>query len=362
MGAVTLILGIIILLLILGVVPVVLGILVTPWIHRENADSVTFNYIVGILIMLCLMQLFSVPMTLAKVHFSKLVFWYNVVLAVLVVCALCLRHKALKKSILGAVERIRSAGKIWIFAIAAIYIPIVILNFYTPFIYGDDKTYLTMVNDMISSDTLYLVDTITGEMLTWVSAKYALSSYWTFLAYLAKMTGIHPLILCKTILCYFIIPMYYAVQMLLASWLFRNDKRKMAVYLLFVNLVSVFGGFSNYTITYRLLTWIWQSKAFLALIVMPFLFYFANLIFEKKTKVPEYILLAVTIVAACSTTLTGAGLAVAMVAALALLYAIKRKRFGILIGTGIACSPALFLLVVYLKYDIIVSAVNRFLF
>lgn len=362
MEAGRLILGIIILLVVLGIVPVLLGILVTPRIHRENADSVTFNYIVGIMLMLCIMQIFSVPMTLAKQSFSRLVLGYSAVLAVLALCALFLRRKALQQSFRTAAERIRGAGKLWIAAVVLIYVPIIILTFYTTFIYGDDKTYLTMVNDIVSSDTLYLVDTITGEMQSWVSAKYALSSYWTFLAYLAKVTGIHPLILCKTVLLYFIIPMYYAVQGLFASWLFRNDKRKMAVYMLFVNLVSVFGGFSNYTITYRLLTWVWQSKAFLALIVMPFLFYFANLMFEKRTKVAEYLLLAVTIVAACSTTLTGAGLAVAMVAALAFLYAVKRKRFGILVGTGLACSPALLLVVVYLKYDLIVSAVNRLLF
>lgn len=354
--------GIIILLVVFGLLPILLGSLITPWIHREDAKTVSFSYVTGVMEMLCLMQIFSVPMTLAKLPFSMLVMGYSAVLGILALLVLIFRRDVLKETFCRAAHTVKGAGKIWIVIVAVIFIPAVLLTFYTPYIYGDDKTYLTMVNDIVSSNTLYLVDTVTGEAQSWVAAKYALSSYWTFLAYLAKVTGIHPLILCKTLLPYLIIPTYYVVQGLFAAWLFRGQKRKIDVYMLIVALVSIFGGFSNYTITYRLMTWVWQSKAFLALIVMPFLFYFANQMFEKRTRVIEYVLLAISVMAACSTTLTGAGIAVAMVAVLAFIYAVRRRKFGILIGTGIACSPALVFMVMYLKYDLMVSAVNRFLF
>jgi hypothetical protein len=273
------------------------------------------------------------------------------VLAVFVLLALLFRRKNLMQMCRAAAMRIQSAGKIWIFVVLAAFIPAFLLTFYTPSIYGDDTTYLTMVNDMVSSDTLYLVDEGTGELKTWVLAKYALSSYWTFLAYLEKMTGLHSLILCKTILPYMIVPMYYAVQGLFAAWLFRGAQRKITMYMLVVNLVTLFGGFSNYTVTYRLMTWIWQSKALLALVVLPFLFYYSNLIMEKRPKGREFICLAIFITASAATTLTGTGLAAAMVLVLSGIYGIWKKRLRIIIYTACSCTPALLFMYMYLKYD-----------
>jgi hypothetical protein len=145
--------------------------------------------------------------------------------------------------------------------------------------------------------------------------------------------------------------MAYAVQGLLGSFLFRNQERKMIVYMLFVVLVSIFGGFSNYTVTYRLYTWVWQSKAFLAIIVLPFLFYYCNCIFEYEISWRENVLLLTLILATCSTTLTGTGLAVGMVLVLALIYAVKNKNIKNMIFPVLACFPAYVLMAIYLRYD-----------
>ncbi len=355
METVRLIAGIPVLLLALGIVPVLTGAAFSFKLKTEYRKGLTFNYTVGILVMLAVMQLYSVPFTLLQCSFTSLVILYSGTLALFCVFSLLRRRRYLAKLFQNAGSLIKRADKKWFLLVALIYLPVIALSFFTPYIYGDDKTYLTMVNDIAASDTLYMIDTATGEPITWVSAKYALSSYWTFLAWLVKITGIHTLILCKTILAFFIAPISYAVQGLLFSFLFRSNERKMLAAMFFLNLLQLFGCFSIYSVSYRLYTWIWQSKAFLAIIVIPFLFYYCNLIFEKKCAPREYLCLSVFITAACSTTLTGAGLAVLMVMLLSVIYAFLCKRPLIVIGAGLAGIPAAVYMLLYLRYDMFVS-------
>lgn len=345
------ILGIIILLLVLGIFPILLGTLLSVHIRRDNSNTITFSYFMGLTEMIAFMQLISVPMTLGKVSFSVLYRSYTFVMLCMLILAVVLRRKYIWKMVQRAAGRIRVADSKWWIVIVFIFIPIIILAFYTPHIYGDDTTYITMVNDILSSDTLYLIDTHTGEPVSWILSKYSLSSYWTWIAYLAEISGLHPLILCKTVLLFFFIPMSYAVYGLLAAHLFCNSERRMLIFMGLLNLVQLFGGFSGYTTSFRLLTWVWQSKAFLAIIVLPFLFYYCNLVFEKKTTLYEFFVLCLLIVATSSTTLTGTGLAVAMVILLALIYAVKEHQLIKIAGAGIACSPALIYMLIYLKYD-----------
>ncbi|MDD6157403.1 MAG: DUF6077 domain-containing protein [Lachnospiraceae bacterium] len=342
----------------LGIVPIALGPLFTSNIKRNVVGSLIFNYFVGIMVEVALMQLISVPLTLTKCSFSLLVIVYSAVISVLLVLAALFRYRVIRNIFGDAARRIRKASKCWILVLIGIYVPILVLSFQNLYIYGDDKTYITMITDILNSNTLYLRDVDTGIPVGWILSKYSLSSYFTWLAYMAKITGLHPLILCKTALMYIIIPMGYAVQGLLSAYLFRNNERKMLVYMLCVILVTIMGGFSNYTVTYRFYTWVWQSKAFLAIVVLPFLFYYCNLVYEDKAGKREYLILFIAILATCATTLTGTGLAVGMVLFLAGMYSIRNKNVWNLISAVVACCPAYVLMVIYLQYDRFLSLIG----
>lgn len=343
--------GILTLLILLGIVPILIGSLCTARMKKTHESSLTFVYIVGILVLVGISELLSVPMTLFKSRFTDFVWCYNGITLFLCILAVLLCRYRIKEILSRAVLTISKASKKWIIVLLAIYVPVIVLSFVTPYIYGDDTTYLTMVNDILFSNRLYLTDVVTGVEQDWVSAKYALSSYWTWLAYLSKMSGIHPLILCKTILSYFFVPMSYAVQGLLAYYFFAKKERYIIIYMLLVILASLFGGFSNYTVTYRLYTWVWQSKAFLAMIVIPFLFYYCNYVFREKTTANEYVVLFLLICATCATTLTGTGLAVAMACVLATFYMIINRKIRTMVYTVMVCSPAYLLMILYLYYD-----------
>lgn len=350
--------GIVILLILLGVIPIMVGTLFSAPIKRDHANSLTFVYIIGIMVLVGLTELLSVPMTILKQSFSTFVWVYNLISLVMIVLAVWLCKEKLVRILQGARKKLQAASRLWILVILAVYVPVIVLNFVTPYCYGDDTTYLSMVNDIVYSNRLYLTNVVTGEETTWVAAKYSLSAFWTWLAYLAKMTGLHPLILCKSVLAYFFVPMAYAVQGLLSAFLCKNNERKMLVYMLLIVLVIIFGGFTNYSVTYRLYTWVWQSKAFLAMVVLPVLLYYCNYVFEKNTTIWEYFILMFMVLAACATTLTGTGLAVAMVLALGFLYTIINRKIGIMIKTLIMCCPAYGLVWLYSRYDLFMEYIR----
>ncbi len=342
--------GIIALLLLLGIIPIPVGALFTQPMMKHRTTSLAFVYIMGIMVLVAASELLSVPMTLLQKSFGTFVWTYNGIILVFLILAAVLCRTYIAALLKRTAETLRHADRGWILVLLAVYVPVIVLSFVTTYSYGDDRTYLSMVNDIVESDTLYQIDAATGKEVVFVNAKYALSSYWTWIAYLARMTGMHALVLCKTALMFIFVPMSYAIQGLLAGHWFRNDERKMRVYMLLVVLVSLFGGFSSYTVTYRLYTWVWQSKAFLAIIVLPFLLYYCCMIYEKSTSGWEYVLLLILIVAACSTTLTGTGLAVAMVCLLSVVYAFWRKQPGLVVKTVLACLPAFILMIAYMRY------------
>ena len=352
------ILGICILVIVLGLLPIFIGAAVSSHVKREDAKTISFSYFMGLMLMLMVMQLLSVPMTLMRVSFSKLTISYTAILLVLGITALIFCREYVKSIITHAMGIFKNLESKWFFVTVLILVPVIVLAFKTPYIYGDDRTYITMVNDILESDALYQTDFATGESAPWVLSKYSLSSYWTWIAYLAKISGLHPLILCKTVLMFFFVPMSYWVQGLVAGFLFHNNERRIYLYMAFIALISLFGEFSMYSVSYRIYTWVWQSKAFLAIIVLPFLFYYCNLIFEKQVKVREYVILFLLVIATSSTTLTGTGLAVGMIMVLAFIYAVKKRRFRLLVGAGLSCTPALAFALMHLKYTEFLQLLN----
>lgn len=350
--------GMAMLLLLLIICPVMIGALILLPSKKEETDNFIFSYMIGLLSMLALSEVLSVPLTLLKQSFMHFVIAYSCGLLIMVLASLTFARKKCIRIVKGIWDQLKNFQVKWIPVLLGIFVPIIILAFYTPYIYGDDKVYLSMVNDMVVSDRLYLTNINTGDSDGWVIAKYALSSYWTWIAYIVKISGIHTLILCKTILAFVYVPISYAIQELFARYLFHGDTRKVYVYMLILILVTLFGGFSNYPVTYRLYVWVWQSKALLAIMVLPFLFYYCNVIFEKVPCFWEYFILFIMILGTCSTTLTGTGLAVGMVCILAAYYMVVHRKIGIFVKSFLMCIPAYFLMFFYLLYDEILAWTN----
>lgn len=144
-----------------------------------------------------------------------------------------------------------------------------ILIFAMPALYGDDVTYITFVNDMRETRRFYPYQAydILMEMGE-LSPKYEYTSYYPFAAVLCAFTGIHPLIICKSVLPVVYLVMSYGVWEDLSGY-FLKDDRRVGIFLILLSVIQFFGAYSLYTVTKRLLMYAWNGKSLMATIFLP---------------------------------------------------------------------------------------------
>lgn len=313
----------------------------------DKNSSFFESYLIGFSVEMGIFLVLCIPMNLLQIDFDKLCLSYSIILVWLVVGALII-----KKS-----WRTEKSSKKFTFilglAIGMILYQIIRTLLFMPYIDGDDCAYISMVNDIKSTNVIHGLDYLTGISIPVVNValKYRLTAYYPFLAYISKISGLHPLILCKTILPIFYMAMGYMTVWLIAKRLFANQKREEMFFLIYVVLIEV-GNYSYYTISRRMLMWSWNSKSVLFTILLPALFYFSNKFFDEKMKVRSYIILMSIVAACCSATLMGAGMAPLLLLSVALVYAVIQKRFLVLIQALLCCIPAMVIVGMDLMYSL----------
>ena len=140
----------------------------------------------------------------------------------------------------------------------------------------DDYDYVVTSNDAISSDTVSYVNFIDGSMPN-VSAKRAVASWGTYVAMVAKTSGFEVTTVYHTILPVFLLLIAYLNFYYIARFLFSKTDDRM-IFLILLSMGYIFGLYSHYSGTFRLLGAIWQGKAVLSIIAVPF---FTVYLFEQ---------------------------------------------------------------------------------
>lgn len=351
---------VIFLVLVLTVVPLLLGALVTRPIKKDYCNHICFWYVAGMLLMVAMLQLVCIPFIFLQLPFHTLAVFFDVLLVILSALSLWKNQDRIRAVKIGGKKYFRSL--FWVIAVILIIIQIATSVFLTPLYEhsGDDVTYITMANDTVETDRIYRTDFMTGceQALTAVSPKYTLTSFILFTSYLAKISGLHVLTVCKTILPFFWILLAYMIAGLLGDFLLKGDSGKNAAFLCFLSVLNLFFAFSNYTLSFRLLVCSWQGKAWLAVIVLPFLFYYASKIFREGYCLWEMLFVLVLMFAGASGSLFGLVLAPLMLMVLALVYAVEKKNIRILIHSALCCAPSAFYVVIYMFYDRLAALIH----
>ncbi len=214
-----------------------------------------------------------------------------------------------------------------------------------PYIYGDDVTYITMITDFVDTNAIY-TKTWAGQIdptpLSEISFKYVFTSYYPFMGMISILTGLHPLILCKTVIPIFYVPIHYLIIWRIGKYLFgakedeKDCKSKLSVFMFFYVLLIEFGQISYYTMSRRLMIWVWNSKSdCFCLLLVPLFFYTYLLLTEKeetelvlgKTKLFYRQLLIAIIALACnSSTLMGLIMSAIVMAIWFIIAAFRLKK------------------------------------
>lgn len=213
----------------------------------------------------------------------------------------------------------------------------------------DDAFYVATATTSVDTDTLYQFEPYTGDAYYRFPARYVLSPFPMLAAVISRCTGVRPAVVCHTVYPFFFIPIAYFVYSLLAEKLFDGKKEEKRLFLIGVSLIQLYSGFSSLTVGKFLLIRIWQGKAILAAVILPYLLYFAlEYGCREYLKMREWMLLSCVMVAGCFVSSMGIMLAAIEVGVLSLICVMRYKNIRFLLQAALSNGLNLLLAVIYL--------------
>ena len=132
---------------------------------------------------------------------------------------------------------------------------------------GDDAYYV--VQSVLADQTgvLNRIRPYTG-LSTDLDIRHALATLPLWIAYVARMTGIHATIVAHTLLPLIFIPLTYYVFVQIGRKLFSDGSVKLPIFLTLVSIMQIWGNISIYTNETFFLTRTWQGKSVLANLIL----------------------------------------------------------------------------------------------
>lgn len=317
--------------LLLVVVPFLLGILITDMDATGVLNSAVEKYLLGIFTSVALFWTLCLPMTLLRISFTTLTITYSCCLVLLCGIAgwILFKKGDLKKRWIKRRKlRLNHFELIYLLIfLAFLGIQLYYAARYEATIWTyDDATYVVQSLDTITSDHMFSTWTVTGGEIDF-SYKYALTSWPVYIAYLSKVSGFHVATIAHTILPVVLLLLAYLVYDYIAGRLFERREDKL-IFLCVLSVACMFGLYSPYSLTFRLLVTLWQGKAVVSAILIPFLIAFLPKVYMCKKSVRIFIYLLILSMAACSFTLMGAGMTIAVYIGMWLVFVVYRRRLA----------------------------------
>ena len=345
------IISVLLLILLLVVVPLFVG-LIPGYFIRSPRRSLPMIYICGFLSCMALFQIVCVPVVLTKPHeFSLVVVIYSCVLAALSIVGITLA--VVERKLNGnryaevyKLDRVVSKDEIvmWILAILVILIQMV-MALITQCFDGDDAYYVVQSLLTVETDTMYSIKPYTG-LSTSLDLRHALATMPMWVAYLSRISGMHPTIISHSCLGVVLIPLLYMIYYQCGRLLFRKDIRRLPIFLIFVSILYVFGNVSIYTNETFMMTRTWQGKAILANICILAVTWLVLEIYDsenegKEMRIGYWVTLTVTnvVAAMCSTSsIFLIGLLIGIVGAV---MTVHKKDVQVALRLLVTCVPLL---------------------
>lgn len=343
---------IIILIIILGLIPFGMGLLPVSLIDSKRR-SIGVTYIAGFIFSLALFQIIAVPIVILKPWGFKLIVpLFTVLTSVLAIAGIIwvifCKRKNNNVFIEFTNKRKPNLEEIIDWGIVLLLIGFqIFMAFSLSSFDGDDAYYVVQSLLTDESNTLYRIRPYTG-MSTGIDLRHSLAVFPIWIAYIARMTGIHATILAHSFLAFVLLPISYWIYLEIGKRILRKEKKKLPIFMIFVCILQIFGNVSIYTNATFFLTRTWQGKSLLANLVIPaalwlLLWIFDNDLPEKDSRLGLWILLfMVNIVAAMSST-ASVFLMAMFIGIAGLILSFLEKNVQILLRLMITCIP----LVVY---------------
>ncbi len=350
------VLGLFIFSLIIIVLPALVGDICSP-VYKGSGKWV-FRWVSGQFLLWAGFQLIAVPLILRQQGFGLVVLLYWFYIAALLLLTLGIRMRRKAYDLLPPVSAGRKKEKnawlhhsLW-FGFWMLLVLQLVQAVRLAYADGDDAFYVSITTTTVNAGTMYMKDPYTG-LATTFNARYGLAPFPVWCAFLAKMTGLHPATMTQVALPVVLIGMTYAIFYLIGNRLFPEKNGQLPLFMMFTQLLVLYGGYSFSSAANFMLARTQQGKSVLGNVVIPFLLFLFFVLMrrlQKNEEVPKelFLLFAAAAVTGCMCTSLGALLVCVFVGVTGLVGSIMYRRFRVVLPLAICVSPCLIFAFVYL--------------
>lgn len=338
----------------LVIIPFCIGLLPFPLLEKKlRTPGVAL--IAGYIILFTALELVGIPVVLLAVYngFSIFMMCYTPVLVLLALAGIlvtyrfCNKGKDLNLPGMAAWKEKNREERI----LFVMFLIVVGFQMYMAFTRasfdGDDAYYNVQALIAQQKDTLYRINPDTGRSAP-LDIRHGLALFPIWEAYIGSMSGIHVAIICHSVIPLLLIPLTYILYYQIGKILFDKKKELLPMFMLLMSLWQMFGNISIYTTETFFLTRTWQGKSFAGNFIIPavLLIFLAIFMSEKDKSIQNdsneaglWLLLACLNLAGGASSSLAVLLSAGLSAGLAVLFAMKEKKFSILMKGGLSCIP-----------------------
>lgn len=317
--------------------------------RNEYNNSIAFRFMAGAMLLWALFQLVCVPCVILQKDFTLVVSVYSVLGLVTGVAGLFRGRKnpLVLPKVKGCEKKERIAWLVFFCLLAIQLICAVVLNYAD----GDDAFYVAVSEIVDDSNTMYQKSPYTIGA-TELDIRHGLAPFPVWIAFLARISGMHTAITAHVIVGTYLIGVSYIVFYLLGKQLFSEKKELVPVFLDMVALLVLYGDYSSRTPENFMIARSRQGKAAIGSIVIPMLIFLLLVLLkriqeEKKTELSLWMAFVVTVVTACLCTTLGTFLSCAMLGCVGLCVLLVYKKVIPVVKLALCCTPAVFFALLY---------------
>ncbi|MBQ6588722.1 MAG: hypothetical protein IJI01_08590 [Butyrivibrio sp.] len=152
---------------------------------------------------------------------------------------------------------------------------------------GDDAYYVVESLLAQQADVMNTILPYTGTS-TSLDIRHALAVITMWIAFMARVSGVHATIMSHSVMPILVIPFVYLVYVEIARILFRRRQEVIPVFMIIVSFLMMFGNISIYTPATFFLTRTWQGKAMVNSLVFPLIMWVFLWMLEDSRKRPLF--------------------------------------------------------------------------
>lgn len=363
--------------------PLFLGLLFTYELEEAPFRRLCLSWVGGQVFLWAIFYCISVPMIIKNMAFHSVVNLYLGIIVVLVLGILVieiwskknkkfdvfLNKKGEKLSLINTKSFDLFSAFMLLLVLGFIVFQLIMAICYS-YNDGDDAFYVAVSGLANSSDTMYMIEEYRGGA-TGLTSRYALAPFPIWIAFLARISNVETVVLARTILPPVLILMTYAIYYLIGNSLIDTlgDKYKsksylIYAYMLFVEVLILFGDYSYFSVEHFLIARSRQGKAAMGNIIIPVIVFLSLKIFAeysreatkdnraekaliKESRLNLYLLLVFSVLSGCLCSTLSTFLLCMFLGILGIVSAIVYKKVKPLIAFAVCAMPCLVVAIIY---------------